>query len=136
MISDEDNYKQFTIKQNEITKQYYLHQVAIDTAAGESGAALWFKHNEQKQQNGNAIVKICGIHCGGSKGKKESGPYNIATLVGTEILTKWHQIKTNQKLVSMTEDEKSPFKAFVGIDFGTDGSGLAYCLRDGTAYIH
>eukprot|EP01084_Bolivina_argentea_P247956 414796_1 len=70
MISDEDNYKQFTIKQNEITKQYYLHQVAIDTAAGESGAALWFKHNEQKQQNGNAIVKICGIHCGGSKGKK------------------------------------------------------------------
>eukprot|EP01083_Nonionella_stella_P228158 808819_1 len=33
-------------------------------------------------------------------------------------------------------DEKSPFKAFVGIDFGTDGSGLAYALPDGSAFIH
>eukprot|EP01083_Nonionella_stella_P079093 216771_1 len=31
---------------------------------------------------------------------------------------------------------KSPFKAFVGIDFGTDGSGLAYALPDGSAFIH
>eukprot|EP01084_Bolivina_argentea_P316201 548040_1 len=34
------------------------------------------------------------------------------------------------------DDEKSIFKAFVGIDFGTDGSGLAYGLPDGSAYIH
>eukprot|EP01084_Bolivina_argentea_P267134 453369_1 len=133
MISDADNYKQFTIKQNKITKQHYLHQVAIDTAPGESGAALWFK------QNDNEIVKICAIHCGGGKGKRENIPYNIATLVGTDILRKWYQIKTNDKSFTMaeeSEDEKSPFKAFVGIDFGTDGSGLAYCLRDGSAYIH
>ena len=31
---------------------------------------------------------------------------------------------------------RNDFKAFVGIDFGTDGSGLAYALPDGSAYIH
>eukprot|EP01083_Nonionella_stella_P245877 854250_1 len=36
----------------------------------------------------------------------------------------------------MDDDEKSVFKAFVGIDFGTDGSGLAYSLPDGSSYIH
>ena len=25
---------------------------------------------------------------------------------------------------------------FVGIDFGTDGSGIAYTLKDGSSYIH
>eukprot|EP01083_Nonionella_stella_P317989 1160195_1 len=34
------------------------------------------------------------------------------------------------------DDEKTAFKAFVGIDFGTDGSGLAYTLPDGSSYIH
>ena len=28
------------------------------------------------------------------------------------------------------------YKIFVGIDFGTDGSGLAYSLSDGSTYIH
>ena len=28
------------------------------------------------------------------------------------------------------------YKIFVGIDFGTDGSGLAYSLQDGSTYIH
>ena len=42
---------------------------------------------------------------------------------------------------SDVEDEKyvvddPPFKVFVGIDFGTDGSGLAYGLPDGSSYIH
>eukprot|EP01084_Bolivina_argentea_P154050 268565_1 len=36
----------------------------------------------------------------------------------------------------MDDDEKSAFVAFVGIDFGTDGSGLAYALPDGSSYIH
>eukprot|EP01084_Bolivina_argentea_P293242 504299_1 len=34
------------------------------------------------------------------------------------------------------QNKKSRFKAFVGIDFGTDGSGLAYALPDGSVYIH
>ena len=31
---------------------------------------------------------------------------------------------------------ESPFKVFVGIDFGTHGSGLAYALPNGKSYIH
>ena len=34
------------------------------------------------------------------------------------------------------ESSESPFKVFVGIDFGTHGSGLAYALPDGKSYIH
>ena len=32
--------------------------------------------------------------------------------------------------------EKHEFKIFVGIDFDTDGCGLAYALSDGSTYIH
>jgi len=32
--------------------------------------------------------------------------------------------------------KKSTFKLHVGIDFGTDGSGLAYALPNGDVYIH
>eukprot|EP01083_Nonionella_stella_P119506 357292_1 len=35
-----------------------------------------------------------------------------------------------------TDDPKPSFKIYVGIDFGTDGCGLAYALNDGTSYIH
>eukprot|EP01084_Bolivina_argentea_P267144 453394_1 len=43
-------------------------------------------------------------------------------------------------LLAFGNDEYSSssheFKIFVGIDFGTDGSGLAYSLLDGSTYIH
>ena len=32
--------------------------------------------------------------------------------------------------------KQSQFKLFVGIDFGTDGSGLAYADKDGNAFVH
>ena len=36
----------------------------------------------------------------------------------------------------LRESSESSFKVFVGIDFGTHGSGLAYALPDGKSYIH
>ncbi len=84
--------QRFEIRTNESTKQSYIRQTGIDTISGESGALLWFVHN--------GIYHICGIHCGGSKGgtKNELYPYNIATVVGTEIIDKFNQIKQNSKV--------------------------------------
>eukprot|EP01084_Bolivina_argentea_P297695 512909_1 len=39
-------------------------------------------------------------------------------------------------LLEEGDDEKTVFKLSVGIDFGTDGVGLAYAIPDGSTYIH
>eukprot|EP01084_Bolivina_argentea_P287302 492978_1 len=57
-----NNINEFSIKYNEITKQYYLHQTGIDTFEGQSGSLIWCKHNNE--------IKICAIHVGGSNGTK------------------------------------------------------------------
>eukprot|EP01084_Bolivina_argentea_P095193 171158_1 len=44
------------------------------------------------------------------------------------------EIKYNGE--SKNNDTQHKFKIYVGIDFGTDGCGLAYALNDGTSYIH
>eukprot|EP01084_Bolivina_argentea_P111375 198736_1 len=86
----------FTIMQNEFTKQYYLHQVAIDTYSGQSGSLVWYKN-----KNTNKIC-VCGIHVGGSRAKN---PYNIATLIDKRILDKWEHIKNNRTMPEPKEQD-------------------------------
>eukprot|EP01084_Bolivina_argentea_P180601 312030_1 len=92
MTTDKSN--RFEIRKNATTKRDYLYQIGIDTQGGESGSLLWFKESN--------TIKVCGIHVGGSNGtKRNPQPYNIATLINTQIIEIFKQIKRNNKMLGI-----------------------------------
>ena len=47
-----------------------------------------------------------------------------------------YQPCSHSEETKLDTDSQQSFKIYVGIDFGTDGCGLAYALSDGSCYIH
>eukprot|EP01084_Bolivina_argentea_P265973 450983_1 len=115
-----DSINQFEIKHNVKTKMQYLQQTAFDTGSGQSGSLIWFKENN--------IVKICGIHCGGSQGTKSCPTaHNVATLIdeniidefnySVAILNGWKASFLNKSCIITKEQELKLFKKMLWKQF-------------------
>eukprot|EP01084_Bolivina_argentea_P121018 214534_1 len=123
------------------TINLFLRQSAIDTEGGQSGAAIFCKTEHFVESHSiQAKTIIFSIHVGGSV----KGKFNVGTIITNDILCKIYNIcgiPTNITRVTgmdkkkvwnpMKAAKKVTFKVHVGIDFGEDGTGIAFAFPDG-----
>eukprot|EP01084_Bolivina_argentea_P114871 204416_1 len=111
--------EKFKIKKNMKTGCKYLHQTAIDTYAGQSGAIIFCTESKLKVSNLNKTNKaiVFAIHVGGTY--NNSKPFNAGTLINHNLLT---ELQYPEKLMSV--------RMQIVVSFGTDTAALAFVYKN------